>query len=167
MPPSEHLRELLGQTRSGFFRSSEEPPIIWDMAERSVRGWNGILLLGDEGVAVRRGVRGILVRKRRDPDYFVPWGDVGLVRYAPARGVAGYVQIVERDDTSPAGDYLAIIRDPRTVTFSRNSQRWRRAAEEVAGRAGAQLDEAPPAPYRATVRSVQPRQGQDPQEGFE
>jgi hypothetical protein len=89
---------------------------------RELRGWNGTLLFGDDRVVVRRGIKGRLVRKRRDPDVEVPFEQIAKVRYAPAGGVAGYVQIIEHG-SSNTDDYLGTIRDPRTVTFATRSGR--------------------------------------------
>jgi len=90
------------------------------------------------------------VRKRRDPDVEVPFDQLATVRYAPAAGVAGYVQIIERGSSS-TGDYLGTIRDPRTVTFATRSRRWRRAAEEIAALSGVPLEAKPAAAYWRAV----------------
>jgi hypothetical protein len=123
---------------------------------RQLRGWNGSLLIGDDRIVLRRGVRGRLVRKRRDPDVEVPFDQVATVRHAPAGGVAGYVQIIERGRGSPTSDdYLGTIRDPRTVTFATRSRRWREAAQEIAALSGVPLEAKPAAAYwRAVVGSL-------------
>jgi hypothetical protein len=90
------------------------------------------------------------VRKRRDPDVEVPFGQVSTVRFAPAGGLAGYVQIIERG-SSTTDDYLGTIRDPCTVTFATRSGRWRRAAQEIAALSGASLEVEPAAPYWRAV----------------
>ena len=124
------------------------------MMGRQLRGWNGFLLIGNDRIVVRRGIRGRLVRKRRDPDVEVPFAQVSAVRFAPAGGVAGYVQIIERG--SPAtDDYLRTIRDPLTVTFATRSGRWRRAAREIAALSGVPLEVKPAAAYwRAVFGSI-------------
>src|SRR5436190_1820590 len=90
---------------------------------RALRGWNGTLVVADGRVVIKRGIRGLAVRKRRDPDIEISFNQVAAVRFAPARDVAGYVQIIERG-TSPTRDYLETIRDRHTVTsvarFSRS-----------------------------------------------
>jgi len=73
-----------------------------------------------------------------------------MVRYAPASGVAGYVQIIERGSCTPE-DYFETIRDPRTVTFATRSGRWRRAAEEIAALSGVPLEVEPAAAYWRAV----------------
>jgi hypothetical protein len=118
--------------------------------DRVLRGWNGTLLVRDDRVVVKRGIRGRLVRKRRDADVEIPLDQVGMVRYAPAGGVAGYVQIIERGQ-STTGDYLTTIRDAHTVTFAMRSGRWRRAAQEIADLSGAPLEAKPAAPYWRAV----------------
>jgi hypothetical protein len=117
---------------------------------RELRGWNGTLLIGDDRVVVRRGIRGRLVRKRRDPDVEVPFDQIATVRYAPAGAVAGYVQIVERGSFN-TDDYLGTIREPRTVTFTTRSGRWRRAAQEIAALSGVPLEVKPAAAYWRAV----------------
>jgi hypothetical protein len=117
---------------------------------RDLRGWNGTLHVGDDRVVVRRGIRGRLVRKRRDPDVEVPFNQLAAVRFAPAGGVAGYVQIIERG-SSHTDDYLGTIRDPRTVTFATRSRRWRRAAQEIAALSGVPLEVKPAAAYWRAV----------------
>lgn len=118
--------------------------------EHVLRGWNGTLLIGDSGVVIRRGLRGLLIRKRRENDLEVPFDQIESIRYAPARGVVGYVQLVQRG-SSGTDDFLRTIRDRRTVTFGAHSGRWRRAAEEVAARSGAPLETAPAAAYWNTA----------------
>jgi hypothetical protein len=118
-----------------------------------VRGWNGTLTLEQGRVVLSRGLRGALVRKRRDPAVVVPVERIGLVRFAPARGLGGYVQVVERDATPIERGYLDTIRDPRTVTFMARSGRWRRLAEEIAAQSGATLEVNPAQPYRSEIRN--------------
>jgi hypothetical protein len=117
-----------------------------------MRGWNGALSLEGDRVIVKRRLRGLLTRKRRDPDRVLRADQIGLVRYAPARRLVGYVQVVERDSPSPEQSYLATIRDPRTVTFMTRSLKWRKLAEEIAARSGSHLDVNPPQPYWSTIR---------------
>lgn len=118
---------------------------------RSLRGWNGTLVLNAEGVTIRRGLKGLIVRKRRDPDVEVAWNQIAQVRFAPARGVGGYVQIIERSSPLNARDYLETIRARTTVTFARRSERWRQAAEEIATRSGASLEVGSAARYWSSV----------------
>ena len=118
--------------------------------DRVLRGWNGTLLVRDDRVVVKRGIRGRLVRKRRDADVEIPLDKVAMVRYAPAGGVAGYVQIIERGQ-STTGDYLTTIRDAHTVTFAMRSGRWRRVAQAIADLSGAPLEAKPAAPYWRAV----------------
>jgi Domain of unknown function (DUF4429) len=120
------------------------------LVERRRRGWNGTLVVGDTGVALRRGLRGLLIRKRRDADVEIPLDRIERIRYAPSRGVVGYVQFVE-PGTLSTNDYLQTIRDPHTVTFASRSNRWLRVAEELAARTGARLEAAPAAPYWSSV----------------
>jgi len=118
-----------------------------------VRGWNGALAFEDGRLVVRRGLRGLLVRKRREPALDLPADEIGLVRFAPARLLVGYLQVVERDSLPIERNYLATIRDPRTVTFATRSGRWRRLAEEIAAYGGATLEVEPARPYWSTIRS--------------
>ena len=99
---------------------------------RALRGWNGTLVVADGRVVIKRGIRGLAVRKRRDPDIEISFNQVAAVRFAPARGVAGYVQIIERG-TSRTRDYLETIRDRHTVTFVARSGRWRRVGTRDRG----------------------------------
>jgi hypothetical protein len=75
---------------------------------------------------------------------------VARVRYAPARGVVGYVQIIE-GGASNADEYLGAIRDPYTVTFATRSGRWREAAQEIAALSGAPLEAKPAAAYWGAI----------------
>ena len=117
-----------------------------------MRGWNGTLAVENGRVILMRGSRGPLVRRQRDPDLNLPADGIGLVRYAPARLLVGYVQIVERDSAPLERGYLATIRDPRTVTFLTRSQKWRRLAEEIAAQSGATVEVEPAQPYWRTIR---------------
>jgi hypothetical protein len=117
-----------------------------------MRGWNGSLALESGRVIVSRGLRGALVRKRRQPPLVLPVDRIERVRYAPAHWIVGYVQVVERSSGEVRSDYLATIRDPRTVTFMTRSAKWRELAEEIAAQSGAKLEMSPPQSYRRTVR---------------
>ena len=81
-----------------------------------------------------------------------PADEVGLVRFAPARLLVGYLQVVERDSPPIERNYLATIRDPRTVTFATRSGKWRRLAEEIAAYGGATLEVEPARPYWSAIR---------------
>ncbi|HZS30910.1 MAG TPA: DUF4429 domain-containing protein [Gaiellaceae bacterium] len=118
--------------------------------ERARRGWNGTLLVSGSTVVIRRGLRGLLIRKQRDRGVEVPFDRIGVVRYAPSRRVVGYVQLVERGSVS-TDDYLQTIRDPYTVTFASRSERWRSLAQDIATRSGARLEITSAAPYWGTV----------------
>jgi len=117
-----------------------------------VRGWNGTLTLENGRVVLARGLRGTLVRGRQEPALEVPVERVGVVRFAPSRGLVGYVQVLERDAAAVERDYLSTIRDPRTVTFMTRSGRWRRLAEAIAAQSGAALDVSRAQPYRSAIR---------------
>ena len=101
-------------------------------------------------MVIKRGIRGLAVRKRRDPDIEISFNQVAAVRFAPARGVAGYVQIIERG-TSRTRDYLETIRDQHTVTFVARSGRWRRVAQEIAALSGAPMEPELPAAYWRSI----------------
>lgn len=116
-----------------------------------MRGWNGTLRLEQGRLVVKRGLRGTLVRKRREAGLELPVEEIGLVRFAPTRGLGGYVQVVERDATRIERGYLETIRDPRTVTFMTRSGRWRRLAEAIAEQSGAPFEVSPAQPYRSVI----------------
>jgi hypothetical protein len=116
-----------------------------------LRGYNGSLLIGSDAVVIRRGLRGILARKRRDEDRRIPFDAVAAVRFAPSGWLVGYLQVVEQGASVDTGGYLATIRDPRTVTFLTRSGRWRQAADEVADRSGVKVEASSAAPYWPTV----------------
>src|SRR5947207_7190738 len=95
--------------------------------QRKLDSWN-------DAVLIRRGLRGVLARKRRDPDVRIPFDEVAAVRFAPSGWLVGYLQVIERGASVGSRGYLTTIRDHRTVTFLTRSGRWGRAAEEVAAR---------------------------------
>jgi hypothetical protein len=117
----------------------------------ALRGYNGSLIVGNDAVLIRRGLRGVLARKRRDPDLRIPFDDVATVRFAPSGWLVGYLQVIERGASVGSSGYLTTIRDHRTVTFFTRSERWRGAAEEVADRTGVSLEVESAAPYRGNV----------------
>jgi hypothetical protein len=83
----------------------------------ALRGYNGSLIVGDDAVLIRRGFRGVLARKRRDPDLRIRFDEVAAVRFAPSALLVGYVQIIERGASVGLSGYFTTIRDHRTVTF--------------------------------------------------
>jgi hypothetical protein len=116
------------------------------------------VIVGNDAVLIRRGLRGVLARKRRDPDLRIPFDEVAAVRFAPSGWLVGYLQVIERGATVGLGGYLTTIRDHRTVTFLTRSERWRRAAEEVADRSGVSVEVESAAPYWGNVlRATRPR----------
>ena len=117
------------------------------MRSSALRGYNGNLIVGNDAVLIRRGLRGVLARKRRDPDLQIPFDEVAAVRFAPSGWLVGYLQIIERGASVGSSGYLTTIRDHRTVTFLTRSGRWRRAAEEVADRSGVSVEVEAAAPY--------------------
>jgi len=124
-----------------------EPPYALSMRSSALRGYNGSLIVGNDAVLIRRGLRGMLARKRRDPDLRIPFDEVAAVRFAPSGWLVGYLQVLERGAPVGSSGYLTTIRDRRTVTFLTRSGRWRRAAEEVADRSGVSVEVESAAPY--------------------
>jgi hypothetical protein len=61
-----------------------------------LRGYNGSLIVGNDAVLIRRGLRGVLARKRRDRDLRISFDEVAAVRFAPSGWLVGYVQVIER-----------------------------------------------------------------------
>ena len=82
-----------------------------------LRGYNGTLIVGNDAVLIRRGLRGVLARKRRDSDVRIPFADVAAVRFAPSGWLVGYLQVIERGASVGSSGYLTTIRVRRTVTF--------------------------------------------------
>ena len=121
------------------------------MQQSALRGYNGSLIIGNDAVLIRRGLRGVLTRKRRDPDLRMPFDEVAAVRFAPSGLLVGYLQVIERGASVGSSGYLTTIRDHRTVTFLTRSGRWRRAAEEVADRSGVSVEVESAAPYWGNV----------------
>jgi hypothetical protein len=117
----------------------------------ALRGYNGSLIVGNQALLIRRGLRGVLVRKRRDPDLSVRFDEVAAVRFAPSGWLVGYLQVIERGASVDPSGYLTTIRDRRTVTFFTRSGRWRRAAEAVADRSGVSVEVESAAPYWGNV----------------
>ena len=102
-------------------------------------------------MVIRRGLRGVLARKRRDPDLRIRFDEVAAVRFAPSVWLVGYLQVIERGASVDRSGYLTTIRDHRTVTFLTRSGRWRRAAEEVADRSAVSVEVESAAPYWGSV----------------
>jgi hypothetical protein len=117
----------------------------------ALRGYNGSLIVGNDAVLIRRGLRGALARKRRDPDLRIPFDQVAAVRFAPSRWLVGYLQVIERGASVGSSGFLTTIRDRGTVTFLTRSGRWRRAAEDVADRSGVSVEAESAAPYWENV----------------
>lgn len=124
------------------------------MPSSALRGYNGSLIVENDAVLIRRGLRGVLTRKRRDPDLRIRFDEVAAVRFAPAAWLVGYVQIIERGASVGSNGYFTTIRDHRTVTFLTRSGGWRRAAEEIADRSGVPVDVESAAPYWGGVFGV-------------
>jgi len=117
----------------------------------ALRGYNGSLIFGTDALVIRRGLRGTLARKRRDPDLRIPFDEVAAVRFAPSGWLVGYLQVLERGASAGSSGYLTTIRDRHTVTFLTRSGRWRRAAEEVADRSGVSVEVESAAPYSKNI----------------
>ena len=124
------------------------------MADRTLRGYNGSLSVGTEAIRIKRGLRGLIARKHRDPELRISLSEVAAVRFAPSGWLVGYLQIVGRASPSSGDDYLSIIRDVETVTFLTRSNGWRRVAEEIAARSGAPLEVSAAAPGWSTIRGA-------------
>ena len=132
-------------------RISLEPPTLLSVLSSALRGYDGSLIVGNDAVLIRRGLRGVLARKRRDPDVRIRFDEVAAVRFAPSGWLVGYLQVIERGASVGSSGYLTTIRDHRTVTFLTRSGRWRRAAEEVADRSGVSVEVESAAPYWGNV----------------
>src|SRR5438045_2304387 len=139
-------------SRSSPGSQAEEPcPYASSVRSSALRGYNGSLIVGNDAVLIRRGLRSVLVRKRRDPELRIRFDEVAAVRFAPSGWLVGYLQVLERGASVGSSSYLTTIRDPRAVTFFTRSGRWRRAGEEVAERSGAPLEVESAAPYWGNI----------------
>src|SRR5438045_5323521 len=135
-------------SRSSPGSQAEEPcPYASSVRSSALRGYNGSLIVGNDAVLIKRGLRGALARKQRDPDLRIPFDEVAAVRFAPSGWLVGYLQVIERGASVGSSGYLTTIRDDHTVTFFTRSGRWRRAAEEVADRTGVSVEVESAAPY--------------------
>ena len=137
------VKELRAAFRSTTYALSVQPSVL--------RGYNGTLIVGTDCVLIRRGLRGVLTRKRRGPDVRIPFDEVSAIRFAPSGWLVGYLQVAERGAAVRSTGYLTTIRDPRTVTFLSRSRRWRRAAEELAARCGVPIEAVSAARYWGNV----------------
>jgi len=130
---------------------SLEPPTLLSVRSSALRGYNGSLIVGNDAMLIRRGLRGVRARKRRDPDLRIPFDEVAGVRFAPSGWLVGYLQVIEHAASAGSSGYLTTIRDQHTVTFLTRSGRWRRAAEEVADRSVVSVEVESAAPYWGNV----------------
>src|SRR5213082_2625984 len=121
-------------------RQADDPVVQVGGRSSALRGYNGSLIVANDAVLIRRGLRGVLARKRRDPDLRITFDEVVAVRFAPSGWLVGYLQVIERGASVGSSGYLTTIRDHRTVTFLTRSGRWRRAAEEVAARSDVSVE---------------------------
>ena len=110
---------------------AEEPcPYASSVRSSALRGYNGSLIIGNDAVLIRRGLRGVLARKRRDPDLQIPFDEVAAVRFAPSGWLVGYLQVIEsigrcarlpHDD--PRSPHRDVPHSVRTVASRRRRSR--------------------------------------------
>src|SRR5436309_13807923 len=79
--------------RSARSQAEEPCPCASSVRSSALRGYSGSLIVGNDAVLIRRGLRGVLGRKRRDPDLRIPFGEVVAVRFAPSGWLVGYLQV--------------------------------------------------------------------------
>jgi hypothetical protein len=115
------------------------------MMQRGMRGYNGNLSLAEEGVTIERGLKGLLVRKQQSTSLLIRCGDVREVWFQPSAGrwrLPGYVLVLTGPE-SPPENFVARIRDDRTVTFLAHSDQWRELAAATARQCRVALREFP------------------------
>src|SRR5436305_7116728 len=87
-------------------RQADDPVVQVGGRSSALRGYNGSLIVANDAVLIRRGLRGVLARKRRDPDLRIPFAEVGAVRFAPSGWLVGYLQVIERGAPAGSSGYL-------------------------------------------------------------
>src|SRR5437763_12965399 len=82
-----------GSRSSPGSQAEERCPYASSVRSSALRGYNGSLVVGNDAVLIQRGLRGVLARKRRDPDLRIPFDEVVAVRFAPSGWLVGYLQV--------------------------------------------------------------------------
>src|SRR5262249_21288043 len=121
-----------------LFRILFDAPMISTMG-RELRGWNGTLLVGDDRVVIKRGVRGRVVRSISSRRF-------GMHPQAVLRATSRSLNAARRARTTICGRSATHVRSP-----SRRARRWRRAAQEIAALSGVPLEAEPAAAYWRAV----------------
>jgi Uncharacterised protein family UPF0547/Domain of unknown function (DUF4429) len=105
------------------------------------KGYNGILVLEEGGVTIRRGKRGFAAGGLfARGDKFIPYGSIVAVQLKkPGVGV-GYLQLSLRGGSEAKRGLGQAARDENTVTFQTDFPKWERTRDLIMKRAFPDLE---------------------------
>jgi hypothetical protein len=118
--------------------ADEKNVAVQESEEDTYKGLNGILVLGENELVVKRGGRGFLTQRKLRGDKHIRYADIVGIQFKKAGVAAGYIQFGTKGGHEASGGLRDAIRDENTVSFNsaKNSKRF----EEAKARIQAKLD---------------------------
>lgn len=87
--------------------------------QKEYKGTNGTLVLTDNGVIIKRGVRGFLLGGGMlRGDKSIPYSSIVAVQFKQAKIAAGYLQLTLIGGSEAKGGIMQSITDENTITFN-------------------------------------------------
>jgi hypothetical protein len=102
--------------------------------DKEYKGTNGILILKDTEVVIKRGKRGFFMGGGQiRGDKSIPYSSITAVQFKPCRLTAGYIQFTLQGGLEAKGGIFQAIKDENTVSFNslKNSKLFEEAKETI------------------------------------
>jgi hypothetical protein len=105
------------------------PPTAVEETGATYKGTNGILVLRENELVIKRGGRGFLTQGKLRGDKHIRYVDIVGIQFKKAGMTAGYIQFGTKGGHEASGGLRDAIRDENSVSFnsSKNSQRFEEA----------------------------------------
>jgi len=85
---------------------------------KEYKGYNGSIVLTDNGVIIKRGLAGILLGHGLKGDKTIPYSSITAIQLKKAGLTAGYLQLSMQGGIESRGGLFKATRDENTIMFS-------------------------------------------------
>lgn len=95
--------------------------------QKEYKGSNGILILTDNGVIIKRGFRGYFATGFLRGDKTIPYSSIIAVQFKKSGLTAGYIQLTLKGGNEPKKGLFEAIRDENSISFHWNNDKFEEA----------------------------------------
>lgn len=105
--------------------------------QKEYKGSNGILILTNNGVLIKRGFRGYLVTGFLRGDKTIPYSSIIAVQFKRSGLATGYIQLTLKGGNEAKNGLFEAIRDENSISFQWNNDKFEEAKRLIEERINA------------------------------